>query len=493
MKISQILPFDCLLTLTSCGFSLNAELDDFNEEGFTPLMALSYSGKTEGVRILLEKGADPNLLIPEGTKQHKELNALILAAQYDQVECLKLLIEYKGDPCSKLTHGSPLQIAAQAGKINCLRFLLELKINPNFQAKEEEVSPPIQLAARHGRREALKLLLQAKADPNSIYNGCSTLMAACGHEEQNIHESSQIISERIKMIEILVAAGAFVNYHAPNASGGIGRTALLQACARNPKLIKTLLYAGANPNVVDRQGLSPLAVSVVKGNYTKTRLLLKYNAKLFFQYQHNDIQLSLLRLGIDKNNRCIEPLTNEYIFALTIKYKILQKTVTDPKAALKGFMQEKLGTQNQDAEARGQMVRKFIYGSVVNLQIPNDLFLTAYKIKLLAKHTFSKGSIPDNLVSHIMNFTTTALSPKRQANITRLLHPEAIKKAQMALEKLEKQKQEKIEKNVNETETVEADDGICDAEFSPSQYLVSSKLNMSASMKASNSRKRKRV
>ena len=47
--------------------STRAELDEWDDVGMTPLMIAVFRGDVESVRELLEKGADPNRRISDGT------------------------------------------------------------------------------------------------------------------------------------------------------------------------------------------------------------------------------------------------------------------------------------------------------------------------------------------------------------------------------------------------------------------------------------------
>ncbi|MFD0862375.1 ankyrin repeat domain-containing protein [Sungkyunkwania multivorans] len=57
----------------------------------TPLMAATYKGDVEIVRMLLKKGADPNISDPNGT------TALIYATMFQNKEIVKMLIEADAD------------------------------------------------------------------------------------------------------------------------------------------------------------------------------------------------------------------------------------------------------------------------------------------------------------------------------------------------------------------------------------------------------------
>ena len=67
-----------------------SNLDYVSDEG-TALMASVVRGKNELAKTLLENGANPNLTNLQGT------TALMYAAQFKNVELVKLLLQYKAD------------------------------------------------------------------------------------------------------------------------------------------------------------------------------------------------------------------------------------------------------------------------------------------------------------------------------------------------------------------------------------------------------------
>jgi ankyrin repeat protein len=101
----------------------------------------------------------------------------------------------------------------------------------------------------------LKLALELGADPNAItspYDGTALIAAAhLGHDE---------------VVKVLIAAGAPLD-HVNN----LGWTALIESIVlgnggrRHVACLKALLDAGANPNLPDRHGRTPLALARSRG------------------------------------------------------------------------------------------------------------------------------------------------------------------------------------------------------------------------------------
>lgn len=68
-----------------------ADINVRDEKGITPLMSAVISEKIEIVRILLERGADPNLVLINENSQQKELTAISFARMKNNQEIINLL------------------------------------------------------------------------------------------------------------------------------------------------------------------------------------------------------------------------------------------------------------------------------------------------------------------------------------------------------------------------------------------------------------------
>jgi len=65
-----------------------------------------------------------------------------------------------------------------------------------------------------------------------------------------------------EVVKILVKTGAKVNYL---YEGGEAAVLVTAAANGNPEIVKTLLDAGADPNIRTKDGKTPLAMAVEKG------------------------------------------------------------------------------------------------------------------------------------------------------------------------------------------------------------------------------------
>lgn len=111
----------------------------------------SYHGRTEIVRLLLDKGIDVNCKDSHGQ------TALISAAQGAATEVAKLLVERGADVNAESIHGATALIyACDKNDISVARFLLESGANPNVKAAYGD-SPMIH-AVRRNNTELVRLL-----------------------------------------------------------------------------------------------------------------------------------------------------------------------------------------------------------------------------------------------------------------------------------------------------------------------------------------------
>lgn len=193
------------------------------------LLAAAERGDAAGVQAALAAGADPN------TRDAARRTALIIAGENGAIAMARLLI------------------AARA-EINALD-------NRRYDALTQ--------AAARGDHALVALLLDAGADVRLItspYNG-TALIAAAHHGH-------------VEAIRLLLAKKPPID-HVNN----LGWTALMEAIVlgdggpRHTETLRVLLAAGANPNIPDRQGVTPLGQAKRRGFAAMTKVLEAAGAK----------------------------------------------------------------------------------------------------------------------------------------------------------------------------------------------------------------------
>ncbi|KAK2742352.1 hypothetical protein FQN55_007886 [Onygenales sp. PD_40] len=157
---------------------VNLELGKPGE--LTPLARAVLKGNEGVIKLLLEKGADPNC-----RENGSEYTPLVVATTNGDYDMVKLLLENGGDatfshPTSPF---SPLAVAAAGGHTRVAELLMEHGADPNHPSAGHT---PLIVAARTGCEAGVKFLLASGADPNSRGSdgrNASSWAAEEGHAE----------------------------------------------------------------------------------------------------------------------------------------------------------------------------------------------------------------------------------------------------------------------------------------------------------------------
>ena len=177
-----------------------ADVNIANKGGWTPLYLATDNRNLEGgdyptptpdmdqmeyIKLLLEKGADPNARLIESTEtrtvftnqwlDEEGATAFLRASQSGDIELMRLLLEHGADPHIYTELGvTPLAVAAGIGwvegvtsewstaqTVEAVKLLLELGIDPNFQADTGRVA--LHGAGHKGATEVVRILVAAGA------------------------------------------------------------------------------------------------------------------------------------------------------------------------------------------------------------------------------------------------------------------------------------------------------------------------------------------
>jgi len=183
------------------------------------------------------------------------------AAKGDVAEIEKLIQEGEKPNLQDSRSRTPLHVAAYMKQHAAARALLKHGANPN--ALEIDRYDIVTIAAVANDIEMLKLALEGGASARNItsrYDGTALIAAAhLGHAE---------------VVAILIAAKAPLN-HVNN----IGWTALMESIVlgnggkNHTDTLKALVGAGADVNIADRQGTTPLQHARRRGYVEMARVL----------------------------------------------------------------------------------------------------------------------------------------------------------------------------------------------------------------------------
>ncbi|KAG5567483.1 hypothetical protein RHGRI_002885 [Rhododendron griersonianum] len=195
--------------------------------GRTALHFAAAEGKTHVCKYLVQDlGLDANL------KDRKGDTPLNHATLGQQNQTVAWLAANGANPNLGNAEGfCALHYAAEKG----LKDLMRLLISKGAEIEaESHAGTPLQCAAAHGRNEAVKMLLDRKAnagaDPNLDSNGLNPLHYAAAEGESEI--------------------------------------------------IKCMLKAGANPNVTETDGLTPLEIAALHSDHAAVMVLLPVTSRI---------------------------------------------------------------------------------------------------------------------------------------------------------------------------------------------------------------------
>jgi ankyrin repeat protein len=237
-----------------------------NEE--TPLHEAAQRGYANFVSLLLTNGADANVINDDGR------TPLFLAVRGGQEKIVQLLLDAGARPNVEDRFGrTPLSYAADSGSPEMVKMLLAAKADPNAG----KLDPPLLCAIHKQDTASAELLLQAGANPNAIgkieqfgnYDGYFM-----NHKDHLTPLWLAIYLKQVPMVQLLLKFKAD-----PNDSQTDGQPLLFSAMS-DTNMLESLLDAGAtvdpvNPDETDR---TPLGAAANQNNAPAVAILLKHGA-----------------------------------------------------------------------------------------------------------------------------------------------------------------------------------------------------------------------
>jgi ankyrin repeat protein len=239
------------------------EIDEFCATGHNALMAAAYYGHQPVVRVLLEAGANPNLLSDGDDGLGYGMSALMFVASSffasNRDIIAKMLIAGGADVDLQSEKGkTAIMFAATSGSgyRACVEILVAAGANLNL--RDDRGHTVLTLVAAAENYPMFNLLLQAGASTDGL-------------------ESIQLIQAArtgdVDRVKSLLSAQVDLNLDRGDAIGSA-------AAAGHTEIVRILIQAGANVNLSDRSGFTPLASAAYAGYGEIVRLLIDAGADI---------------------------------------------------------------------------------------------------------------------------------------------------------------------------------------------------------------------
>ena len=206
--------------------------------------------------------------IPPSTTEVSRYTGLHAAAHRGDVADIERLISSKADLNARDAYGrTPLHVATHAGKVDAIRTLI--KAGANHALLENDRYDAVTIASVANNEDALRMLLSLGASAKLItsrYDG--TALIASAH------------LGNAGVVKQLIAAGAPLNYvNNLHWTGLIESIVLGDGGARHTETLRALVSAGANLQLADRNGNTPLKLAQGRGHKAMVQILEKAGAK----------------------------------------------------------------------------------------------------------------------------------------------------------------------------------------------------------------------
>lgn len=134
-----------------------ADPNALGAEGITPLFWSFFARNAQGMKALLQAGADPNLPMHIKTKAGEWDEYLVVAAaQAEAVEMLRVLLEHGADP--ERLSSSDTALTAGAACLECIKLLVKQGANINRQTHVGRTVATV--ASAIGHHDAIIYLLE---------------------------------------------------------------------------------------------------------------------------------------------------------------------------------------------------------------------------------------------------------------------------------------------------------------------------------------------
>ena len=160
---------------------------------YNPLLFACINMHTEVVKLLLEHGANPDLLGIDGNEEF--MTCLQFACKEEALDMLELLLLYGADPNFHFyPECPPLVEACEYSRMGVVKILLEHGADANLSVRGFRMS--LFCACENGHLDIASLLLEYGADINCVDNLCETPLIVAVRYRRLDKDLVQLLLER---------------------------------------------------------------------------------------------------------------------------------------------------------------------------------------------------------------------------------------------------------------------------------------------------------
>jgi uncharacterized protein len=243
--------------------------------GYAALVDMAEYQDWDGVQSSISTG-DINALQPDG------MSALFWATYYEEADMVSLLLDAGADANVQNRYGlTPLIQSAITGNGEIISLLLDAGADANSRTLQGDTA--LMNAAKAGSLQGVQALIAAGADVEARdgYSFQTPIMWAAAFNKADI---VRILAENGADINALSAELIFSGIQQGGVQGDFpngGLTSLHHAARENGiETVSVLLALGADPNILDPQGISPLRVAATNQNLDLAKILIEGGADL---------------------------------------------------------------------------------------------------------------------------------------------------------------------------------------------------------------------
>ncbi|CAH1795593.1 unnamed protein product [Owenia fusiformis] len=286
----------------------NKQLNELDNDLFTPLHHAARYNRVEVMQLLLDKGADPNI------KGLDDMISLHLAVKYNCIDATEILLKYKANLNAVDNKGkTALHYSTKRSQDKITQMLL-MQDTCNVNAEDEDLQTPLHFAAECGSDGICSLLLSCGADLQAKdINDMTPLMYAAldGHVTVIDLFLKQALKSGMKPEKLILDVD------------NEGATSLHLAVQNGKlKVAEILLMNGAPVDFQKARGMTALMLATIQGYKSIVQLLLDHKASVLIVdedqmtvvhkaalYNQTTILPLLLRCGADLNAKDIDNFT----------------------------------------------------------------------------------------------------------------------------------------------------------------------------------------